>query len=186
MSRFMKAAVKILVVGIEGTDKHAVSKCLIGLAGDLRLSVLTCSCLPLPDHKNLIQEEVSFICFMVHMTRKDSLEVLVDSLGQVDVSYFAGKSVIVANTKGHSTDAGIQPKLVTNLATKYNIDVLFADTENEMELTGLCRRLVQMIETAVCRRHNVTPLLYDSVQISRHQILGSVDTTKKTPLDPRR
>ncbi|XP_060606173.1 centromere protein M-like [Ruditapes philippinarum] len=89
----------ILLVGSEGTGKHDISKCLIDMGKAINLKVLTCTCLPLPDNRDLSDENIHFVCFTMHMANKDSMKGLVASMGQLDVSYFIGKSIIVANSK---------------------------------------------------------------------------------------
>ncbi|XP_053375164.1 centromere protein M-like [Mercenaria mercenaria] len=159
-----RSQTNVLIVGSEGTGKHDISNCLLDIGHAINLRVLTCKCLPLPEDRDFAQENIQFVCFVMHMSNKDSMKALIGSIGQIDVSYFVGRSVIIANTKGLCTDEGISRTELKNLATRCDIQVLFCDTEDPAEKTDLCRKLMKMIETAAGWRKNVTPLLYDTIQ----------------------
>ncbi|WAR03089.1 CENPM-like protein [Mya arenaria] len=153
---------RILVIGIEGTGTREISACL--LKQDSSMDVLTCSSLPLPGDRDLHECGIQFICFMICAASKESFQTLHSSISQVDVSYFAGKCVIVENTKGLAVEQSVEREKIEQLAAQYDIPVLTTNTQNESELTDISNKLQHLIRMNQGRTRHLAPMLYECVR----------------------
>ncbi|KAL4223992.1 hypothetical protein ACF0H5_017449 [Mactra antiquata] len=155
------------LLGDEGTGKHDISGTLTVMGKSVNMKVLTCSRLPLPDDCGYSMEDIEFICFTMCTSSAESMEVMINNLAKVNVSFFLGKSAIVANTKDYDIDDDDDVCTQLNdLSSKCNTQLLYANTEDQNELLELCRKLYRKIECVVGMKSNIHPLLFDCVEMS--------------------
>lgn len=151
----------ILVLGAEGTNKHDLSLTMLKLPVQFSLQIRTAIGLPLPEENAETRPRIDFICFLIDLTDRDSLQVLEKSLTLVDVKFFLGKAcLVVSGAQSRRRMTAIDQ--VKALADSFHLPLLFGETKVEKERDQLARRLLHMVDTAAGFQRYISPAVLDA------------------------
>ncbi|KAK7485418.1 hypothetical protein BaRGS_00018099 [Batillaria attramentaria] len=154
----------LLVVGAEGVGKHDLSLAVLKIPVQFSLQIRTASSLPLPTENADLRPRIDFICFIMSMTDRESIQVVEKSLSLVDVKYFLGRACLVV-TGVHSHKKMTDLDQVTALADSFNLPLVFGEVKSEKERDQLARRILTMTEVAAGFKNHVSPLLVESTRL---------------------
>ncbi|XP_076453222.1 centromere protein M-like [Babylonia areolata] len=154
----------VLLVGAEGTSKHDLSLAMLKLPVHFSLQIRTTSSLPLPEENAASRPRIDFICFLINMTDRDSIQVVEKSLPLVDVRYFLGRACLVV-TGAHSHKRMTNVEQVTALADSYHLPLVFGEIKVEKEKDQLACRLFKMVEIAAGFKQRVSASVIDSTKV---------------------
>ncbi|KAK7088257.1 centromere protein M-like isoform X2 [Littorina saxatilis] len=153
----------VLCVGAEGTSKHDLSLAILKIPVKFSLQIRTASSLPLPEENADTRPRIDFICFLINMADRDSIQVVEKSLSLVDIRYFLGRAcLLVGGAHSHKRMTDIEQ--VTALSDSYNLPLVFGDIKVEKERDQLARRILCMVEIAAGFKEGVSPSVIDSTK----------------------
>ncbi|KAL8610834.1 hypothetical protein ACOMHN_056689 [Nucella lapillus] len=153
----------VLVVGAEGTSKHELSLAMLKLPVHFSLQIHTTSSLPLPEENAASRPRIDFICFVINMIDRDSIQVVERALSLVDVKYFLGRAcLVVTGARSHKKMTDVEQ--MTALADSYHLPLVFGEIKVEKENDQLARRLIKMVEVAAGFKRFVSPSVIQSTK----------------------
>lgn len=157
-------AVTVLLLGCQGVGKQRLARAIVDIDTPFSVAIRTATSLPLPRENEAERPRIDFICFMIDLTNKESIKVMESCLHKVDVEYFLGRSCLVASQVQDTVKNIVDLEQVIDLADKYNMQTLCAQSQDEAQLSALGKRIIQMVLNATGYKKYITPAVIDTTK----------------------
>ncbi|CAI9724580.1 Hypothetical predicted protein [Octopus vulgaris] len=121
--------VSVLILGEYGINKKKLAESLVSMSDKFPLLVRLTSNLPL-EPTDPPRPRIDFICFVIDVTRKESLNCLQEAVKLIDAEYFLGKAcLIVHQPDNHPKLSTIEIESIKDIAKMYNLIIIYGNIE---------------------------------------------------------